>query len=749
MSLLVAEPQLFWRRIFILRIPTRYYNRIIENFNEVVMKKTGTGAFSFSLLNRDGFMKIKTVLLLLLFLYGLLSGVYAKPVLKEIRTASNDVLVVYLRGDSTDVDAIRIDERDRWKINGEPAAALYKYATVSNPSDHHIYLKTSRLREGSEYNVETPYGEMKIRFRERQIFCEAIKTNQAGYSALSKVRYANFAVWLGTGGPQKIEESLPSYEVFETASGKTVLSGKLAALGKDETSGDFVYRIDLADVPEGGPYRIVVHGYGSSHPFGIGGEFSRRLAYTLFRAQYLQRCGCPILKPDLRKQACHSLVYDVDGPIGEANIEAKGDERTFAVYGGYHDAGDADRRAYHMANPAINLMIYEAFPQYFTDGQYDIAGDYDEDYRILNYKNGIPDIIDEAAWGTLSWEYLQNEDGSIHFGTETRGYPEPFAAPLDQDRKKYGTVQTDDRATAVGAGLFMHLARIIQPYDAERSRELVRRADRAMKNAGDAIADPEKLYYHVQRYLLLGSDTDHQAVRSLYKLAAGMKNNLFGTPGYSLNDDKFDNPAYILSYVLEEEAAVDPEIVSFFKKSIKAAADAAVAELRKYAYPVGNNPAGMSWGHNVRQPQYAAFPLLQWMLSDEPLYFDAASELMDYKTGLNPIGISYITGIGFHQVHNVHDRESAYLESKGFGSKPGITVFGPGVTGWARNIRVIPPIDALPKERQYVDDREIISFNEFTIFETMHYDALYTVLAGGGKWNGEDPFKNQNSNPGP
>ncbi len=45
-------------------------------------------------------------------------------------------------------------------------------------------------------------------------------------------------------------------------------------------------------------------------------------------------------------------------------------------YGGYHDAGDADRRAYHMENPVLNLMIYEAFPEYFTDGQYNIPGDF-------------------------------------------------------------------------------------------------------------------------------------------------------------------------------------------------------------------------------------------------------------------------------------------------------------------------------------------------------------------------------------
>ena len=79
--------------------------------------------------------------------------------------------------------------------------------------------------------------------------------------------------------------------------------------------------------------------------------------------------------------------------------------------------------------------------------QYDIPGEFDDEYNIVNYENKIPDIIDEAEWGTLAWEYLQNEDGSVHFGTETKGYPDPFAAPMDKDDKKYGTVGIDSRAT--------------------------------------------------------------------------------------------------------------------------------------------------------------------------------------------------------------------------------------------------------------------------------------------------------------
>lgn len=660
---------------------------------------------------------------------------------KEIRTISDHVLVAFFTSDTVHIDEIKTDELSLWKINGEPAKSINKYVMQSNACNHHIYLETSQLQAGKIYRIETPYGTKEIQFNEREIFCESIKTNQVAYSALSKVRYANFSMWTGTGGSLKIEGELPAFEVFDMATNQVVSKGKLTEVGEDVSSGGFVYRIDLANVPEGGPFKIAVKGFGCSYPFGIGGEFSKKLAHTIFRAQYLQRCGCPIEEPEIRKDPCHTLIYKVDEPIGEANIDVVGDEPTFKCYGGYHDAGDADRRAYHMENPVLNLMIYEAFPEYFTDGQYHIPDDFTEDYHIVNYENNIPDILDEAAWGTLAWEYLQKEDGSIQFGTETRGYPDPFAAPLNLDNKKYGTVKTDDRAATVGAGLFLHLARLIKPYQPEHAAILIKRGEKAKEFSYERMADAEKLYYHIQRYLLLMEDEDRLQIKELYKVAAGMKDNLYITPGYSINDDKFDNPAYIFSYIIAKNVPTDPGIVAFFKQAIKDAADANIAELKSHAFPVGNNPASGGWGHNVRQPQYAAAPLLNWKLTGDQKYFDAASELMDFKLGLNPIGISYVTGLGFQQVHNIHDRESAYTESLGWGSKPGITAFGPGVIGRRNKVNVIPPIGELPKERQYTDDRALISFNEFTIFETMHYDALYTILAGGGKWNGRNPFE--------
>lgn len=683
----------------------------------------------------------------IILLTGALFSANAVTYMRGIHTASNNILVVYLNSTVKNIDAVD-STPTAWKVNDAAPLEINRYVVPADRADHFVFLTVETLQEGKTYKISTPHGDTTITFSDRNIFCESIKTNQAAYSALSKNNFANFSIWLGGGGGRDIKGEPPKYDVFEQFTGKTVASGTLKKIGASPSSGDTVYRIDLSSVPEGGPYKIAVKGYGCSYPFGIGGAFSKRLAHIMFRGQYYQRCGCPIIKPyglDIRKTPCHTKVYKVDGKITEANNPVSGSEESFACYGGYHDAGDADRRVYHMANPIINLMLYETFPDLFTDNQFNIPDKFDSEYNIIGKGNGIPDIIDEAAWGTLVWEYLQNDDGSISYGTETTGYPSPFNIPMDKDDLLYGTVKADDRAAATGAGLFMHLARILKPFDEARAKKLVERAEKAYSFIGTRIKDPENLYYNIQKYLYDGDEAAHAKIKELKTSVDNYDINLFECHGYMLNDTKFDNPGYIMSYILEKERTTEPDVVAYFKDAIKKAADVNLAELDKYAYPVANNPTGTRWGHNVMQTQYAGAPILHWKLSGEQKYFDGAAAMINYALGQNPLGISFVTGVGFHLVVNPHDRESQYsAKTLKIGPKPGITVFGPGihqVFSTSGELITYPDKSLLPIERLFGDNREAISMTEFTIFQTMHYYGIYTVLAGGGTWDESvDPF---------
>jgi len=65
-----------------------------------------------------------------------------------------------------------------------------------------------------------------------------------------------------------------------------------------------------------------------------------------------------------------------------------GNEPTFTAYGGYHDAGDADRRTYHMDVTATLVTTYEAFQQFFTDDQYNSVHNPHDRESAFTKKNG-------------------------------------------------------------------------------------------------------------------------------------------------------------------------------------------------------------------------------------------------------------------------------------------------------------------------------------------------------------------------
>ena len=79
---------------------------------------------------------------------------------------------------------------------------------------------------------------------------------RAATAACPTVRYADFGIWLGTGGAQPISGPLPTYTVINQFTGQPVASGtlqKVTTAQPDSSSGDYVYRIDLSGVPAGGP----------------------------------------------------------------------------------------------------------------------------------------------------------------------------------------------------------------------------------------------------------------------------------------------------------------------------------------------------------------------------------------------------------------------------------------------------------------------------------------------------------------
>jgi endoglucanase len=671
-----------------------------------------------------------------------------KLTLEEIRTASNNILVAFFLGPDLHEVSTQISE---WRLNGKIARSIDKWITPtwrdSFGYEHHIYLKMDEnFINGKEYTLTTPHGDTTFIFNSREIFSESIKTNQSGYSALAQNRFANFAIWTGTGGSKKIEGDLPEYEVFEMETGKTIVQGLLTELGANENSGDFVYRMDLSVVPEGGPYMIEVKGYGRSYPFGVGGVYSQRLSYISFRGLLHHRCGMEQKQPyfdyDIR-EICHVDVYDVQVATRPEfiNIDISTDP-VIMTYGGYHDAGDADRRDHHMIAPMVLLTYYDMFPDYFSDNQFNIPDIFDEDMHPAGQGNGIPDIIDEAEWGTFIWEILQEPSGGVKAGTEKVGYFEDWGweVTLDTDPGPYGTFRVENHSTTLAAGLFAHLARVIKSYKPERAAVLQDRAERAWAFAGNSenVYIGHKLNYLVQYYLLTGDQATHN---ELIKLAPDIpdvyKENHQENPR-SVHDTNVLLGAHFFSYLVQEDRPKDPSVVKHFEQAIKNVADFRISELENNPWPNGTSEPNRWWGSQTAQGQYADPILMQWRLTGEQKYIDAASQLMDYNQGLNPIGKCYLTGTGFDPVTDPLSHDSYARKLRGWGPNPGIQVFGPGNIAQLLEgtPEMIPALETLPAQRQWLDNRLNVSGNEYTIPESITFPSvIYTILAGGKAWD--------------
>ena len=105
-------------------------------------------------------------------------SVNAELSLKEIRTASNNILVAYFKSTVIQADEVNTVTLSAWKLNGQPVMAVNKFVTEADACDHHIYLQVPPLVNGTSYSLQTPHGDTTFVFDDRRVFCESVKTNQ-------------------------------------------------------------------------------------------------------------------------------------------------------------------------------------------------------------------------------------------------------------------------------------------------------------------------------------------------------------------------------------------------------------------------------------------------------------------------------------------------------------------------------------------------------------------------------------------
>ena len=238
----------------------------------------------------------------------------AELAFKEIRTASKDVLVAYFKSTMINADEVNTTNLASWKLNGQPVTAINKFVTEADACDHHIYLQVPTLVNGTTYTLQTPHGEMTFVFDDRTTFLRVHQIESEWLQRPVEGALRQFRHLARRRRDQANQRGPARLYGLQDGRWRGHRSGHVAV---DRTR---THRRAISFTgsicrpsPKGGPYKIAVKGYGCSYPFGVGGDFSRRLGHVSFRSLYHQRCGCPIVEPyawNIKPNPCHTTIYD-------------------------------------------------------------------------------------------------------------------------------------------------------------------------------------------------------------------------------------------------------------------------------------------------------------------------------------------------------------------------------------------------------------------------------------------------------
>jgi len=528
---------------------------------------------------------------------------------------------------------------------------------------------------------------------------ELVKVNQCGYRPDAPRKLAYLGGWLGSLGPLGLDHLDGGFRVIATATGKTAYKGTaVLSRREDPDSGENVYHLDFSGLREPGTYVIEVDGIGRSYPFRIADDVLGPALVTVARGLYHQRCGTALTEPYTRftHPPCHrgkaKLVdyhHSMDGEWMKKLPDHVVPEGTLIDgWGGWHDAGDYDRLgSRHIVTVNDLLAAYDANPGAFADRQ----------LNIPESGNGIPDILDEAKWGLDWFERMYDPaDGGFYYRIETPNYG--HAAPHKDKQQLYCMAKYPYYSCLTGVP-FARAARICRPFDAQLADRYLRIARAALAFGQKKVREP-KADGRLRRaipavaaeiYCATGDADCHKLF-----LASGHRN--------------------VWSYARCTRDDVDARAKAAARASFIEPAEKVLARLKEDGYRTC-----LAGGRGGDQVMWDAATLMRGFAFGGRADFRAAAmRCLDHHLGANPLGYSWITGVGRRYPRHILQHPSEYDDIDE--PVPGIPIFGPRALSpekgsthgkvFAKNL--FPPAEKYPYLRFYAELPPVVPFSEFT-----------------------------------
>lgn len=463
-----------------------------------------------------------------------------------------------------------------------------------------------------------------------------------------------------------------TYALVEAASGKQLMSGAPAAWNggaTDASSGDQAWWFDFSSVTTPGDYYVLdVERNVRSFAFSIGTDVYADVLKQALRMFYYQRAGQD-------KDAAHAGDGWVDGPSHVGPLQdhnarlysAPSDATTERdVWGGWYDAGDFNKYTAWTASYVENLLrAYVEKPAAFGD---------DED--IPESGNGVPDILDEAKWGTDYLVRLQNDDGSLLSIVGEAGGSPPSSAT---GQTLYGSPNTT--AALAGAAAFAYGAQVFAGIKGvDLSAYASDLGERAAKAYAWADANPAVIFKNndaASGTSGLGAgqqETDDYGRLALKLDAAVQLYRLTGTADYrSFVDSNYTqahlivNGNYVAPWdVASQDALLEysdadgatPAVTSAIRsaylsgmrgddnlKTVLAEADPYLAYMKDYVW--GSNDTKSNMGN-----LFTASVVHGLDSASDADVMRAAARYVHYLHGVNPLALVYLSNMNEHGAEN-------------------------------------------------------------------------------------------------
>ncbi|MBV6803826.1 glycoside hydrolase family 9 protein [Xanthomonas axonopodis pv. cassiae] len=497
---------------------------------------------------------------------------------------------------------------------------------------------------------------------------DAIHVNQLGYLPGS----AKMAI---VGLPPQGTANRSDRFTVEDAQGRSVLQGTLQPAAMWSPAGQQARVADFSGLRAVGTYRLKVDGLPASETFAINAHAYQPLVDAALKAFYFNRASTALPARYAGRYARAAGHPDTQVRIHPSAASAtRPTDSVISAPKGWYDAGDYNK---YIVNSGIStytlLAAYEQYPAFFRSKPLTIPDD----------APGVPGILQEAWWN-LDWMLAMQDpaDGGVYHKLTDKQF-DGLVMPDQATQQRYVVMKTT-AATLDFAAVMAVASRVYAPFEkqypglsarmlkasraawawAKQHPDVIYRQPSDVRTGGydDAHLDDEFAWAAAELYIVTGEDGFYDAMIARNVPATVPSwGNVGGLAWMSLaaHRDRL-TPHADRARIAREITGLAQQLADTWQSS---------------AWRLAMNDSDFVWGSNAGVLNRAMMLLQGYRLTQQRQFLDAAQSQLDYILGRNPLGLSFVTGIGKRTPMHIHHRPS---EADGIEAPvPGWLVGGP------------------------------------------------------------------------